>query len=66
MGITSNKLRVEAIFKSNKPVSFTTRCEFYDEGGKTYCIPISGTTDNCLLTNYSYMQRCRGEFRYGY
>lgn len=25
-------------------------------------IPVSGTTDNSILTNYSYIQRCPGEF----
>lgn len=53
------------MFSSVKPVSFTTRIEFYDESGKTYTLPISGTviclfflflkSDNCLLTNFSYL-----------
>jgi len=47
-------VRCDAIFQSTKPISFTTRIEFYDDMGTTYTIPVSGTTDNCLLTNYGY------------
>lgn len=43
LGITKKRLRIDAIFTSAKPVSFTTRIEFYDESGKTYTLPISGT-----------------------
>jgi hypothetical protein len=55
VSITTNKLRVEAVFSHKKPLSFTTRIEFYDDGGQIYKIPISGTTDNCLFTNFPYM-----------
>lgn len=37
-------------------MSFTTRIEFYDENGKVYALPISGTADNCLMTNYTFFQ----------
>lgn len=57
IGLTKRRLRVDAIFSALKPISFTTRIEFYDDQSKTYSIPVSGTTDNCLLTNYSYIQR---------
>ena len=30
-----------------------------------YSIPVSGTADNSILTTYSYMQRCLGEFKLG-
>jgi len=43
LGITKKRLRVDTMFTSPKPVSFTTRIEFYDESGKTYTLPISGT-----------------------
>ncbi len=38
-------------------MSFTKKLDFYDNDGRAYSIPISGTTDNCLLTNYSFIQR---------
>jgi hypothetical protein len=31
LGITKNKVRVEVTFSSKKPVSFTSRLEFYDD-----------------------------------
>lgn len=60
LGIAKNRLKVEAIFSNKKPLSFTTRLELYDDTGRTYMIPISGTTDNCLFTSYPYLQRSRG------
>lgn len=54
LGITKNKIKVEATFSCKKPLSFTTRIEFYDDSERTYEIQISGTTDNCLFTNFSY------------
>lgn len=63
MGITKRRLRVDALFQAHKAISFTTRIEFYDDAGKIYTIPVSGTTDNCLLTNYPYIQRSQGDFR---
>jgi hypothetical protein len=63
LSITKKRMRVDAVFISQKSLSFTTRVEFYDEFGVAYMIPVSGTADNCLLTAYSYMQRCAGDFR---
>jgi hypothetical protein len=57
---------VEAYFKSHKPLSFTTRIEFSDDSGRVYVVPISGTTDNSLLTNFAYLQRRQNEFQIAY
>lgn len=62
LGITRSKLRVDVLFSHKKPLSFTTRLEFIDEA-RVYPINISGTTDNCLLTNFVYLQRQLGEFK---
>ncbi|CAD8092149.1 unnamed protein product [Paramecium primaurelia] len=63
VGMSKKRLRVDALFQSQKSVSFTTKIEFYDEMGKVYTIPVSGTADNCLLTSFSYQQRCANEFK---
>jgi hypothetical protein len=63
LNITRKKLRVEVTYKSDKPQSFTTKIEFLDENQRCYSIPISGTTDNCLFTNYGYMQRAINEYK---
>lgn len=57
LGVTKNKIKLEVSFCYEKPFSFTSRLDFMDNDGRTYTIPISGTCDNCLLTNYSYIQR---------
>ncbi|EWS70940.1 flagellar associated protein, putative (macronuclear) [Tetrahymena thermophila SB210] len=62
LGITKHRIRVEAVFSNKRPLSFTTRIEFYDDSDRVYPIYISGTTDNCLFTNQSYLQRCKGEY----
>jgi len=57
LGVTKRKLKVEAIFTSSKPLSFTTFIDFFDDEGNKFSIPISGTTDNSLFTIFSFMQR---------
>ncbi|CAD8120827.1 unnamed protein product [Paramecium sonneborni] len=54
LGVAKNKLTVEVVFSNKKPISFTTRVEFIDEA-KVYIINISGTTDNCIFTNQSFL-----------
>ena len=50
-------MKIEALFSSKQPISFTTRLEFLDGDGRSYFLPISGTSDNCLFSNYPYIQR---------
>ena len=51
------RIKIEVSFFHTKPVSFTTKLDFIDEASKVYSIPISGTTDNSLFTNFPYFQR---------
>jgi len=62
LGVTKPKLRVDAVFKSKKPLSFTVELNFIDDGKHVYRIRVSGTTDNSLFTNFPFMQRNFGEF----
>ena len=55
LGITRNRIKVEAVFSNKKPLSFTTKLELYDDSGSSYTISISGTTDNSLLTTFAYL-----------
>lgn len=55
LGVTKQKLKVEAVFTNKKPLSFTTHIDFYDDEGNKFSIPISGTTDNSIFTVFSYM-----------
>ena len=57
LGVTKAKLKVEAVFTSSKPLSFTTFIDFFDDEGNKFSIPISGTADNSVFTIFSFMQR---------
>ena len=62
LGVTKQKLKVEAMFSNSKPLSFTTHFDFYDDEGNKFSIPISGTTDNSVFTAFSYLQRNSDEY----
>merc|ERR1719262_502269 len=55
VGITKPKIPVEIFFQSNKPISFCAKLEFLDNDTGSYTLPISGTTENCILTCHSYL-----------
>jgi len=63
MNVSRKKIRVEITFVSEKPMSFTTKIELVDENSRQYSIPVSGTADNCIFTNYSYIQRFGSDFQ---
>lgn len=50
-------MSVEVRFINKTPLSFTAKVEITDENGKSYFLPVSGTTDNSLFTNFPYFQR---------
>jgi len=62
LGVTKQKLKVEAMFMNSKPLSFTTHFDFYDDEGNKFSIPVSGTTDNSLFTVFSFLQRNSDEY----
>jgi hypothetical protein len=64
LGVTKQKLKVEALFTSSKPLSFTTFIDFFDDEGNKFSIPISGTTDNSMFTIFSFIQRHQDELRF--
>ena len=55
VGIANPSVAVQVHFMSKKPMSFTAKIEFFDSDGHVFTIPVSGTTDNCLLTNYEFI-----------
>ena len=62
LGVTNPKLKVDVVFKSAKPLSITTEVHFIDNNKKIYRIRLSATADNCLFTNFPYLQRSPGEY----
>ena len=61
IGVTKQKIKVDATFKFSTPLSFTTFVEFWDDEGNKFSIPISGTTDNSIFSVFSFMQRSYDE-----
>eukprot|EP00931_Biecheleriopsis_adriatica_P036216 TRINITY_DN2086_c0_g1_i7.p1 TRINITY_DN2086_c0_g1~~TRINITY_DN2086_c0_g1_i7.p1 ORF type:complete len:2928 (-),score=554.29 TRINITY_DN2086_c0_g1_i7:9-8792(-) len=55
IGITKLKIPVEIFFQSNAPISFCAKIEFLDNDSGCYVLPVSGTTENCILTCHHYL-----------
>ncbi|KAE9083214.1 hypothetical protein PF010_g21298 [Phytophthora fragariae] len=49
-------LPVELRFASNASVAFNARLEFFDADGNSFALPVAGCAENCLFTNYNFIQ----------
>ncbi|GMF29514.1 unnamed protein product [Phytophthora fragariaefolia] len=49
-------LPVELRFSSNISVAFNARLEFFDTDGNSFNLPVAGCAENCLFTNYNFLQ----------
>lgn len=54
---------VEVSFTTSKPISFTAKIDFFDLDGNRFSIPVSGTSDNCILTNYPFLSSSKKTHR---
>ena len=63
LGVTKQKVEVKATFTLTKTLSFKTFIDFFDDAGKKFSIPISGTTHNSFLSVFSFMQKKFEEFK---
>lgn len=50
MGITKKSIPIQLSFKSEKPISFTLKVDFYDHHNRVFSIFVSGTADNSLYS----------------
>lgn len=64
LGVTKQKVKVEASFTFTSPLSFTTFIDFFDDEGNKFSIPISGTTDNSIFSVFTFLQRHFDEIVY--
>ena len=46
---------VQVSFMSPKPMAFTAKIDFLDADGNKFTLPVTGITDNSLLTLYPYI-----------
>ncbi|KAL3657767.1 hypothetical protein V7S43_017339 [Phytophthora oleae] len=49
-------LPVELRFSSSASVAFNARLEFFDTEGNSFALPVAGCAENCLFTNYNFLQ----------
>lgn len=56
VGIMVEQIRVHLAAKSEIPISWSGKIEFYDQDGERFVIAVSGCSDNCLLTNYPFVR----------
>lgn len=64
LGVTRQRLPVEAVFCSNSSISFTNRVDFLDFQSNRFSITISGTADNSLFSVYPFIQRNADEIQF--
>lgn len=64
LGATKQKIPVEVIFNSDRPLSFTANIDFFDNEGNKFTIPIAGTADNCIFTSFPFLQRHQDDVRF--
>ncbi|CAM9172605.1 unnamed protein product [Choristocarpus tenellus] len=63
-GPESDQLPVELSFQSEKPVSFNSVLDFFDADGGHYPLIVTGCADNCLLTNYPFVEAYSERFQF--
>lgn len=56
-----HKLKVELSFTAKYPLSFTTQLFIEDDQKNSYWVYVSGTSDNSIMTTYSYFLRTSQE-----
>ncbi|RHY34023.1 hypothetical protein DYB32_001211 [Aphanomyces invadans] len=62
IGIANPKVQVDISFVSTKSIAFNAKLEFFDVEGNQFDLPLSGATDNCILTNFGFVEAHRNEF----
>jgi len=62
VGIMVQQIRVVVAFRSDTPVSFAGKVEFFDKEGERFCASVSGCADGCLLTNYPFVRDYAHEY----
>lgn len=66
IGIGNPEIRVEIQFKSKKPLCFTANLEFFDAEGNFFRLPVVGTSDNCLFSNFDFVSYHSSHFELFY
>ncbi|KAF0687983.1 Aste57867_20364 [Aphanomyces stellatus] len=62
IGIANPKVQIDLSFCCTKSIAFNAKLEFFDAEGSQFDLPLSGATDNCVLTNFGFLEAHRNEF----
>lgn len=57
LGVGYPELPVTVSFRSERPLAFAARLEFFDAVGNRFGLPVLGCADNCALTTHEYLQQ---------
>ena len=63
IGIGRETVPVQVSFVAPRPMSFSARIEFLDMDGNRFTIPVTGTTDNSILTVQDFVSSTPCEIR---
>ncbi|OQS03556.1 hypothetical protein THRCLA_04122 [Thraustotheca clavata] len=64
IGIANPRIQVDLSFMSSKSIAFNAKLEFFDAEGNQFELPISGSTDNCVLTNAMFLDVHHNEYAF--
>jgi hypothetical protein len=62
LGIMIEKIRVIVSVRSDLAISWTGKIEFYDMDGERFSLTVCGLTENCLLSNYWFVENYSSEY----
>lgn len=66
LGPHREKVLVQVHFTTTKQVSFTAKIDFFDGEGNVFSLPVSGTSENCMLTVFPYVTPRAGNYGNGF
>ncbi|OQR96965.1 hypothetical protein ACHHYP_12938 [Achlya hypogyna] len=64
IGIANPRIQVDVAFCSTKSIAFNAKLEFFDAEGNEFDLAVSGSTDNCVLTNAAFLDAHRSEYAF--
>jgi hypothetical protein len=62
LGGHRDKILVEVSFTATKPISFTSKIDFFDNEKHVFSVPISGTSENSMFTVYPFLKLRSGRY----
>lgn len=66
LGPHREKVLVQVHFTATKQVSFSAKIDFFDGEGNVFSLPVSGTSENCMLTVFPYLTPRSGSYGNGF